>query len=212
MQVVEERWGSIAEMTANIAGKKVAHSHAHLHAIRDRKHSTGDMKSEERIKEHDKDIERSSNRDYLKDVRTQDMRMRVPREPESLSWKKKKTNSMLVENTEIFQEAAASMNEFKNDGSFLQSFQASETKTHAETMCNPDSQIADVQSEVRSSNVGSISTVGMTANQLAAKALQLRLSGKIKEAEQIQVSYFLKPFFFLKLHIIFVNPNSLYPI
>ena len=200
MQVVEERWGSIAEMTANIAGKKVAHSHAHLHAIRDRKHSTGDMKLEERVKEHvkehDKDIERSSNRDYLKDVRTHDMRMRVPRESESLSWKKKKTNSMLVENTEIFQAAAASMNEFKNDGSFLQSFQASATKTHAETMCNPDSQNADVQGEVRPLNVGSISTVGMTANQLAAKALQLRLSGKIKEAEQIQVSYFLKPFFF----------------
>jgi hypothetical protein len=78
------------------------------------------------------------------------------------------------------------MNEFKNDGSFLQSYQASQVKMCAEAKHN-----ADEQSEVTTSNTDSISTVGMTANQLAAKALQLRLSGKIKEAEQLQVSFLM---------------------
>lgn len=36
-QVVEERWGSMGQFAASVASRTVAPTHAHLHAIRNRK-------------------------------------------------------------------------------------------------------------------------------------------------------------------------------
>lgn len=37
VQVVEERWGSLGQLTVSVASQRAAPSHAHLHAIKSRK-------------------------------------------------------------------------------------------------------------------------------------------------------------------------------
>lgn len=222
-KVVEERWGSLANMTVSVSAKRAAHAHSHLHAIRDRKRnymasstaklekeakgsSGGEDKAQFFATEDDKDLERitTSNRDYLKDVSTRDTRMKAPHVTDSLSWKRRKSGPghlMRSEDVAIFQAAASALNKFQNDGSFLQAFSGKQahqgantekgngpellSRTTRETVDQQQEQRSDTANAGKSASVQSISIEGMSANQLAAKALQLRLHGKNEEADEV---------------------------
>lgn len=212
-EVVEERWGSLAEMTSSVSARRAAHAHAHLHAIRDRKrtsndgkldgqeaecmHSAAGGKKSDQNADKAKDLETmsSNKRAYLKDVSVQDTRMKAPRVSKSLSWKGNrggKGHHMRTEDVEIFQAAASALNTFKNDGSFSQMFiethqSAVDKGNEPEQMGSPEDGKKQTE-RVDNLNVTSISNVaieGMDANQLAAKAIQLQLRGKTYEANEL---------------------------
>ncbi|MCO5584581.1 hypothetical protein L7F22_038512 [Adiantum nelumboides] len=138
--VVEERWGSLADMTVSVSAKRAAHAHAHLHAIRERKRAEfswctghGERGTEYcqvrgMVTEKDEDMERiyTSSRDYLRDVHSSDSRMKAPWSVESLSWRRRKDGlgqSMRAEDKEIVNAATSALNRFQNDGSFFAKFQ-----------------------------------------------------------------------------------------
>eukprot|EP00250_Pteridium_aquilinum_P011959 c20417_g1_i1 orf=100-2475(+) len=209
--VVEERWGSLADMTVSVSSKRAAHAHAHLHAMRDRKRIDslkpeekekeslgGEGKAQDTVAEKDRDIERitTGSRDYLKDVSSRSIKMKAPQAIDSLSWKRRKGGSgqsMRAEDKEIFHAAASALNQFQNDGTFFQTFNEKQeqqgvaidqahkmTPDHQQQIERSVSSAADLMSSAQS-----LSTESMSANQLAAKALQLRLRGKTKEADEL---------------------------
>ncbi|KAI5067605.1 hypothetical protein GOP47_0018133 [Adiantum capillus-veneris] len=209
--VVEERWGSLAEMTVSVSAKRAAHAHAHLHAIRERK-SSENLKPGERgtetsgVQENmdtdkDKDMERisMSSRDYLKDVHGGDRRMKAPRGTESLYWKRRKDGvgqSMRAEDKEIFNAAASALNQFQNDGNFLQNFRKTQqdegrnteeenTSPSCDDLRNGQRNMERLETSTATDLASITPSEGLSANQLAAKALQLQLQGKSKEAEEL---------------------------
>jgi hypothetical protein len=130
-QAVQERWGSLANLLEQ-QQLRPAHNLAHLHAARDRR----------RIEGNNGDRNDDKNRSmYLGDVKSARGQMRRPREDfgngaahnsrnrdgssvnnknksEVLSWRKK--------NDDLTKEAAAEMNMFQNDGSFMQQYNTEE--------------------------------------------------------------------------------------
>ncbi|MCO5611201.1 hypothetical protein L7F22_065451 [Adiantum nelumboides] len=206
--VVEERWGSLADMTVSVSAKRAAHAHAHLHAIRERKNieklepgERGTEKVGGMVTEKDKDMERisTSSRDYLKDVHSSDRRMKAPLSVESLSWTRRKDGlrqSMREEDKEIFNAAASALNQFQNDGSFLQNFNKAQQVEGRDTEQDSISPLSNnlndgqhnmerLRTPAAADLVTNTLSEGTSANQLAAKALQLRLQGKTREAEDL---------------------------
>jgi hypothetical protein len=55
-QVVEERWGSLGQLTVSVASRRAAPSHAHLHAIKDRKRGLTEERSTSSGKESQMDV------------------------------------------------------------------------------------------------------------------------------------------------------------
>lgn len=284
-QVVEDRWGSLASLTSSVTHQRAAHSHAHLHARRDRQDikvakASKEAETKEETKEtpgegeddDDKRI-RTDRRDYLKDVKAKDNRMRAPHADRTLSWKNK-GRGIRPEDAEVLRAAASTYNQFSNDGSFLRNIKSTGTKdnsdvsTRVSTVFKTTTKVETVRGvketqsrvdnvshvgnttksltkvEVRStkedakassrisgdefpstSNEESISRAdyqsvswnsggepssrteatgeqksvgggmqfqGLSSNQIAAKVMQLRLRGKHREADELQVkSYFL---------------------
>lgn len=228
-EVVEERWGSLAQITASVATTRAASGRAHLHAIRDRKREQksehGNGGHEGTCNEMDKDDQRirDNNRDYLRDVSLRESHMKAPKINDSLSWRNKKKGSVVrPEDAEIIRTAATCLNKFSNDGSFLQSITKLQNKEHDISSTAVGSETERVLSERERSFSEGSQTVGskdempipkapyqrdarahdsykdevtvvdrasnvqsLTANQLAAKAMQLRLKGKHAEADEL---------------------------
>ncbi|MED6110640.1 hypothetical protein PIB30_044862 [Stylosanthes scabra] len=111
--------------------------------------------TEEKSADTDKQSRRDYKRDYLKDVSVRHGDMKAPKVRDSLSWGKRK-NQHSAEGAALIS-AAASNVEPVND--------SSEVNTPG--------------------NSNEVVKTGMTANQLAAKAMQLRLKGKHEEAEKL---------------------------
>lgn len=57
-QVVEERWGSLGELTVSVASRTAAPSHAHLHAIKDRRRGLTEERSTGSDKESQMDVKK----------------------------------------------------------------------------------------------------------------------------------------------------------
>ncbi|KAK7357676.1 hypothetical protein VNO80_16971 [Phaseolus coccineus] len=175
-EVVQERWGSLGELTASVASNAAAPARAHLRAIKNRQKGI----TEETSPDSDKHGRRPSKRqEYLKDVSVRHHEMRIPKVQGSLSWGKRKSHQhMEAEGAGVISAAVSSLNKFSNDGSFMHDFKMSnnsdgsileEVSVEANT---PGERSAEVKNE-------------MSANQLAAKAMQLRLKGKHEEAEKL---------------------------
>lgn len=145
-EVVEERWGSLASLVDSVAIQRAAHANAHMHAKRDRTRKTTDTpqaaertKVEESKEGEDEDDRRirTGSRDYLKDVKVKDNRMREPRVDRKLSWRN--SGGIRPEDTAILKAAVQTYNKFENDGNFLKrvpsspSQKESNTATHAST-------------------------------------------------------------------------------
>lgn len=269
---MEERWGSLATLTNSVSTRRAAHANAHMHAKRDRTRQATDgeapravegRKDEPEANEaedaDDKRI-RTGSRDYLKDVKAKDNRMREPQVDRKLSWRNR--GSIRPEDAAVLKAAAQTYNKFNNDGTFLNSVGSSlpqeelnastrvstvittrtettrtvkevdgksdtgarvatvsklvtrvethkdakatishevEKAANTEPVARLDARNAGekngmeppstrvVQGAERMSEGSGVQVQNLSSNQIAAKVMQLRLRGKHKEADELQV-------------------------
>ncbi|XP_027367244.1 CWF19-like protein 2 isoform X2 [Abrus precatorius] len=180
-EIMEERWGSLGEFTASVASHAAAPARAHLRAIKNRQKGI----TEENLPDSDKHGRRDSKRDYLKDVSVRDHKMKTPKVQDSLSWGKRKSQRAVAEGAGVISAAASSLNKFANDGSFMHDF-VSKTNNNSDGSVLESVELEKVSSEANTPVERSeIVKNEMSANQLAAKAMQLRLKGKHQEAEKL---------------------------
>ncbi|PON83323.1 Cwf19-like protein [Trema orientale] len=175
-EVVEERWGSLGQLAVSVASHKAAPSHAHLHAIRSRQRGLIDEGNRDSANQHGRDIEKNTSRDYLKDVSLKQPTMREPKVQDSLSWGKRRSQNVSTHNAGLISDAMSSINKFANDGSFMHKV----IQKHSNNSSIPVTE--NVKPETETS---SMVKEPLSANQLAAKALQLRMKGKHEEAEKL---------------------------
>jgi hypothetical protein len=177
-------------VSVSSASSRAAHSHAHLHAIRGRKFGNADN-SEERAKGNPEDRQGgdSGRREYLRDVSSQQHSMRKPK-PDSVPWKRRR-NNISSEDQELISSAVTSLNKFSDDGSFMEKISdLNKNKKDSTGSASADEQRDREQKHFKESSEKAplMGTQKLNANQLAAKILQLRMKGKIEEAEQLSVS------------------------
>lgn len=106
---------------------------------------------------------------------------------DSLSWGKRKSHSMSTEDAGLVSSTLTSLNKFSNDGSFMSEV------THRQHTDSGTKREREVESEVvllESEKLGEDDAVvkpAMSANQIAAKVMQLRMKGKHEEADNLLV-------------------------
>ncbi|KAL5781843.1 hypothetical protein ACOSP7_006872 [Xanthoceras sorbifolium] len=183
-EVVEERWGSLGQLAVSAASHKAAPSRAHLHAINNRKRGLTEEHQTVSDNKRERDNGKNIGRDYLRDVSLRHPEMKAPKVHDSLSWGKRRSQKMSTKDAELISAAASGLNKFSNDGSFLH-------KVNRQQSNDPDGSVGNnEESEVVSlkPNVPIESTAGvedLSANKLAAKAMQLRMKGKLEESEKL---------------------------
>lgn len=117
--------------------------------------------------------------------------MKAPKVHNSLSWGKRKGQNVSTKDVGLISDAVASLNKFANDGSFMHEVVHQQ---NIDTGGPLGSSYANCEGDVMSKSVsletnqpGEASKQALSANQLAAKALRLRMEGKHKEAEELLV-------------------------
>lgn len=111
--------------------------------------------------------------------------MREPKVRDSLSWGKRK-GQHVAEGAEVISAAASSLNKFANDGSFLRDISSKGSNSDGSVLGSVETK--KVPSEANTPGERSaVAKNEMSANQLAAKAMQLRLKGKNEEADKLMV-------------------------
>ncbi|EYU32986.1 hypothetical protein MIMGU_mgv1a001703mg [Erythranthe guttata] len=187
-EVVEERWGSMGQLAASVASRNVAPTHAHLHAIQNRRKG---WKKEDKtnIDEDNGSSEKESGQKSNKEVLPRNPKMRVPRVHDSLSWGKRGSKKLSTEDSALVSAAMSNLNKFSNDGNFMDGFIPKEgnsgdpsNSSKSEARAEPKS--AEFASRESKEDSGTMNPA-MSANQLAAKVLQLRMKGKHEEAEKL---------------------------
>ncbi|KAI3909760.1 hypothetical protein MKW98_014177 [Papaver atlanticum] len=188
-EVVEERWGSLGLLDVSAAAR-AAPNRAHLHAIRNRQR-TNESVSDDKVNLDGKSVN-DGKRDYLKDVSVRRPEMREPKVHDSLSWRKRKGAVMSTETAQVISAAASSLNKFANDGSFLRQLATNQKKEDDGPSCSPkDMETVNMELSMGSSREGKPSEESasgkqeLSANQLAARAMQLRMKGKHEEADKL---------------------------
>ncbi|MCL7028962.1 hypothetical protein MKW94_008652 [Papaver nudicaule] len=188
-EVVGERWGSLSQLDVSAAAR-AAPNRAHLHAIRDRKR-TNESISDDKVNPNGKSVN-DGKRNYLKDVSVRQPEMREPKVHDSLSWRKRKGTVMSKETAQVISAAASSLNKFANDGSFLRQLASNRNKEDDDLSCPPTNvETVNMEVSVGSSGEGKHSEESaagkqeLSANQLAAKAMQLRMKGKHDDADKL---------------------------
>ncbi|KAK2458581.1 zinc finger CCCH domain-containing protein [Trifolium repens] len=180
-EVVGERWGSLGELTASVASKAAAPARAHLRAIKSRQRGV----TEENSPDYDKHIRRDSKKDYIRNASHRHREMKAPKVQDSLSWRKRKNQSVGAEGAEIIAAAASSLNKFANDGSFMRELVSKESGNSDGSVLE-SFEVEKVSSDVNTPGErNAVVQNKMSANQLAAKAMQLRLKGKNEEADKL---------------------------
>lgn len=174
-EVVEERWGSLGQLAVSVASRSAAPSRAHLAAIHNRKRGP--------VEEKQMVTETNSERATEKDVSTPIPNMRIPRRHDSLSWGKGRTHRMSTEDASLVSSTLASLNKFSNDGSFMSEVSSQRSAdSGAKLVRERKSDIVRLDSEKL---VDSVVKPEMSANQVAAKVMQLRMKGKHEEADSL---------------------------
>ncbi|CAI0543354.1 unnamed protein product [Linum tenue] len=183
-EVVKERWDSLGQLAVSAASHRAAPSRAHLHAIKSRQARQTEDQQPASDGKSKRDINKSNDRSYLKDVSFRS-EMRAPKVHESLSWGKQKKKKLSTNDANLISSAASCLNKFSNDGSFMNQLlgpnddlDGSKPKQEAEFKI-------DSSDSSQPSEGSLVIKEGMTANQLAAKALQFRLKGKHEEADKL---------------------------
>ncbi|OAY80891.1 CWF19-like protein 2 [Ananas comosus] len=184
--VVEGRWGSLGQLAASVAASRAAPTHAHLHAIRNRKR--GQTEKSEAVPPG----ELNEGRDYLRGVSSRNPEMRKPRQ-DNFPWKRNKGQNVSSEDKSLTSAALSGLNKFANDGSFMdaishfQSKDASASNSSCASLEANEVKESDLNSlKDKSSNKTSSGNMkGLSANQFAAKILQLRMKGKHEEADKL---------------------------
>ncbi|GMI93975.1 hypothetical protein like AT1G56290 [Hibiscus trionum] len=185
-EVVLERWGSLDILAEYGASRRAAAPRAHLHAIRNRKQGPNDEKQNVADDQSERNSKRNTTKDYLRDVSLRHSEMRAPKVHDSLSWGKQNHKNSLAKNAV----AISTANKFTNDGNFMQEFlrkQGNDTiasGSHTNHDANMDSEVKASETN-EPSEATTMSKESLSINQLAAKALQLRLKGKHEEAQEL---------------------------
>ncbi|XP_043716299.1 CWF19-like protein 2 isoform X2 [Telopea speciosissima] len=193
-EVVEERWGSLGQLAVSVASRAAAPSRAHLCAIKDRRRGVAE-KHKTVVDDQSKNPEKlpGDSREYLKDVSLRHPEMREPKVHDSLSWRKGKGQKMSTEDAGLISAVASSLNKFANDGNFILDFAHHQNKddgslgsSHANYDRDKHTDSVVVSSKIdKPSEDSPVVIQGLSVNQLAAKALQLRMKGKNEEAERL---------------------------
>ncbi|KAK4750264.1 hypothetical protein SAY87_027713 [Trapa incisa] len=182
-EVVAERWGSLGQLTVSVSSRSVAASHAHLSAIKSRKRGSAEEENTGGDEQNRREFQKGA-RDYLKDVSVRNTGMRKPNMDNRLSWGKRKGPNVSVEDASLISETASRLNMFSNDGSFMEKILQKQTNVAASSSVGEREPVMHEVSEP-SEVVREILKEGLSANQLAAKALQLRLKGKHDDAQKL---------------------------
>ncbi|CAL9115730.1 unnamed protein product [Musa textilis] len=195
-EVVEERWGSLGQLTATVVTHRAAPAHAHLHAINDRKRGPMELSEvapSDETKGGFQEVH-GGGRDYLRDVSSQTPQMRKPRH-DDLSWKRNKGHNMSREDKSLISSAISSLNKFANDGSFMDNIAPFQSKedgiSNSSSGASPKASSNCMEKRLHTprdrgpDEESSAQKHVQSANQLAAKVLQLRMKGKHDEAEKL---------------------------
>lgn len=124
----------------------------------------------------------------MRDVSLRHSDMRTPKVRDSLSWGKRKNQNIPAKSAG----AISTENKFTNDGNFMQEFlrkQGNDTiasGSHTDHDGNMSSKVVASETN-KPSAAATMPKETLSINQLAAKALQLRLKGKHDEAEKLLV-------------------------
>ncbi|KAL5854592.1 hypothetical protein ACOSQ3_004462 [Xanthoceras sorbifolium] len=116
----------------------------------------------------ERDNGKSISRDYLRDVSLRHPEMKAPKVHDSFSWGKQRSQKTSTKDAELISAAASGLNIFSNDGSFLH-----KVNQHSKEPNVPIESAAGVED--------------LSANKLVAKAMQLRMKGKLEESEKLMV-------------------------
>ncbi|WCJ34893.1 CwfJ-like family protein [Euphorbia peplus] len=190
-QVVEERWGSLGQLAVSAASHRAAPARAHLHAINSRKRGQSEGQEIGPDGQSERNVKKNADRGYLKDVSVRHPQMRAPKVHDSLSWGKPKRQNVSAKDADLISAAASSLNKFEDDGSFMSRIASQQNNDPAGSFSSSTNRDENVGSKLTSSEMDkpteSITRVNETlsANQLAAKALQLRMKGRHEEAEKL---------------------------
>ncbi|KDP45651.1 hypothetical protein JCGZ_17258 [Jatropha curcas] len=186
-EVVEERWGSLGQLAVSAVSHTAAPARAHLHAIKSRRRGLAD--ETDATDQCERDVEK--NRGHLKDVSVRHPEMRAPKVRNSLSWGKHKGQNVPAKDESLISAAVSSLNKFADDGSFMSKVFSQQNNDPSCSVGSQTNQDENVELKVASSELNKPSegftTVkeALSANQLAAKALQLRMKGKHEEADKL---------------------------
>uniref|UniRef100_A0A2P2KGG9 Nucleic acid binding protein n=1 Tax=Rhizophora mucronata TaxID=61149 RepID=A0A2P2KGG9_RHIMU len=188
--VVEERWGSLGQLAVTVASGKAASSRAHLHAINNRRRGLYMESQKLADNQNGIDTEQGTDRGYLKDVSVRHPDMRAPKVHDSLSWGKRKSQKMSTEDASLISAAASSLNKFANDGSFMNKVLGQQNDDFSGSVGFDANRERKMDLNMDSYDIGKPSDDSavkevFSANQLAAKALQLRMKGKHQEADKL---------------------------
>ncbi|KAJ0780826.1 putative cwf19-like protein [Helianthus annuus] len=116
-------------------------------------------------------------------------KMRMPRPDDFLFWGKRKNQNMSVKDAGVVSYALSSMQKFTNDGSFMQQFKSQQQQQEKQNDDSCTDRNTHIMPDVSKSKEPLSSTAdvkpALSANQLAAKAMQLRLKGKHDEADKL---------------------------
>ncbi|MCD7462203.1 hypothetical protein HAX54_047999 [Datura stramonium] len=183
-EVAAERWGSLSQLAVSVSSGKAAPTHAHLHAIKGRRQGVMDDKEV---------VADKRNQTYARKETTPGRsKMRMPTNlKDSLSWRKEKNQNISNADAGLIATAISSVNKFSNDGNFMREFmhEKSGDSSHAPDSSNPKSGVLESKPDLpvyerTSEDTTNIKPV-LTANQLAAKVMQLRMKGMHDEAEKL---------------------------
>ncbi|XP_073148161.1 uncharacterized protein [Henckelia pumila] len=190
-EVVEDRWGSMGHFAVSVASRDVAPTHAHLHAIKNRRKGLVKEEQENIADEIGRSTQKDSERSG-EDNLPRHPKMKVPKVHDSLSWGKRGYKNLSTVDTALVSAAMSGLNKFSNDGSFVdklmaqkdadsggRGYSSSQTFEH-----RVEHKPVKFEGEITTEDVVSVKP-SISANQLAAKALQLRMKGKHEEAEEL---------------------------
>lgn len=180
-EVAGERWGSLGNLVESVASQRAAPSRAHLNAINNRRRENNEDNDKE--KKPERVSEKGNGRDYLKDDSIRHRTLRAPKTDPSLSWGKRKGGQThRHEDSKLISEAAAHLNKFTNDGSFMKQMLSKQKNESVEPR---EDHISEAENK-KDGGLGTLPNIeSLSVNQLAAKALQLRLKGKLEEAQKL---------------------------
>uniref|UniRef100_A0A5B6ZK00 Putative CWF19-like protein 2 n=1 Tax=Davidia involucrata TaxID=16924 RepID=A0A5B6ZK00_DAVIN len=191
-EVVEERWGSLGQLAVSVASHTAAPARAHLHAIKNRKRGLTEEEQTIADNQNERVTGKNIRRGHERDASFQHPEMRVPKLHDSLAWGKRKSQNVSTKDAGLISSAVSSLNKFSNDGSFMREIMHQQNDDSggslgsSYTKCEKkvDSELVSLESEMPSGDGAAIKQA-LSSNQLAAKALQLRMKGKHEEAEKL---------------------------
>lgn len=188
-EVVEERWGSVGQLSVSLASSRAAPSRAHLHAIKSRQKGVAEEQQTTADDQNEKVSEKNSGGGNRYDVPRRHPEVKVPKVHGSLSWGKRKGQTMTSKDSGLLSAAISSINKFANDGSFMSEVTGEQNNdslrsSYDDNKSKAESELVSSESRKPSESSG-VLVEGLSANQLAAKALQLRLKGKHEDADRL---------------------------